>query len=348
MLRLACRPFMTTCTSLALALIACHSDGDQMGSASATAGQPPSAGTVAPTSGTTATPSSSSTSGRGGDSAVAGRSAGTAGIGRTTGSAGIAGASGSSGSGGVANSGGTTGSAGTSGSGAQTNPAGATGGQPSSAGTAGRPGSPTCTTGIGWATRDGRTGGAIDVTGGGAAMPVVVSSFDQLASYAKDGQPRVIHIDGVLGSAWSGNAGDRLELGSNKTIVGLRPNTELKAAIHVKDATNVVIRNLVIRGPGSNSDQAWDNINIEGSSKNIWIDHCEFWDGQDGNADVVKGADNVTFTWNIFGYSIRSTTRVSDLARAVLYANENAERSTWRKRIETNGRGACSAGRIAA
>ena len=60
----------------------------------------------------------------------------------------------------------------------------------------------------------------------------------------------------------------------------------------------------MIRGPGSNEDQAWDNINIEGDSKNIWVDHCEFWDGQDGNADVVKGADTVTFTWNIFGYTL--------------------------------------------
>jgi pectate lyase len=155
---------------------------------------------------------------------------------------------------------------------------------------------------IGFATRDGRTGGEVEVRGGGDTTPVVVSSFAELASLAKDSSPRVIHVDGKLGSGWSGNTGDRLELGSNKTIIGLHPGTELKAPIHIQGATNVIIRNLVIHGPGSNSDQAWDNLNIEGGSKHIWIDHCEFWDGQDGNADVVKGADNVTFTWNIFGY----------------------------------------------
>ncbi len=155
---------------------------------------------------------------------------------------------------------------------------------------------------VGWATRDGRTGGAVAVTGGGDATPVVVDSFDALQMYAGDDAPSVIHIDGAVGSGWLGTSGDRLEVGSNKTIVGLRPGTELKAPIHVNNSSNVIIRNLVIRGPGSNSDQAWDNITIEGSSKNVWIDHCEFWDGQDGNADVVKGADNVTFTWNIFGY----------------------------------------------
>jgi pectate lyase len=166
---------------------------------------------------------------------------------------------------------------------------------------------------MGWATRNGRTGGAVAVTGGGNSTPLVVTSFSALKTNASDDTPRVIHVDGDLGAGWSGTSGDRLEVGSNKTIVGLRPGTQLKAAIHVKDSSNVIIRNLVIRGPGSNSDQAWDNINIEGNSKNVWIDHCEFWDGQDGNADVVKGADNVTFTWNIFGYRTGGAHNFSNL-----------------------------------
>jgi pectate lyase len=157
---------------------------------------------------------------------------------------------------------------------------------------------------IGWATRSGRTGSTASVTGGGSVAPIVVNSFADLAKYAADGQPRVLHIDGTLGAGWSGTSGDRLEIKSNKTIIGLRAGTQLKAAIHISGASNVILRNIVIRGPGSNEDQAWDNLSIEGSSKNIWVDHCEFWDGQDGNADVVKGADTVTFTWNIFGYTL--------------------------------------------
>src|SRR5690606_3778707 len=155
---------------------------------------------------------------------------------------------------------------------------------------------------MGWATRNGRDGGPVEVTGGGTATPVVVDSFEELQALAAGTEHAVIHVNGPVGSGWSGTSGNRLEVGSNKTIVGLAPGTELKAPIHIKGSSNVIIRNLVIKGPGSNSDQAWDNLNIEGASKNVWIDHCEFWDGQDGNADVVKGADNVTFTWNIFGY----------------------------------------------
>ena len=168
---------------------------------------------------------------------------------------------------------------------------------------------------IGWATWSGRTGGATAVTGGGNATPITVKTFADLLKYAKDSSPRVIYIDGTLGGGWSGNSGDRLVITApNKTIIGLRAGTVLKAPIYISgNASNIIVRNIVINGPGSSPDQAWDNINIEGGAKNIWIDHCEFWDGQDGNADVVKGADNVTFTWCIFGYKKKSTHNLSNL-----------------------------------
>ena len=168
---------------------------------------------------------------------------------------------------------------------------------------------------IGWATRSGRTSTSVEVTGGGNVAPVTVKTFADLQKYAKDSSPRVIYIDGTLGSGWNGRTGDRLNItGSNKTIIGLKPGTVLKAPIHISKASNIIVRNIVIQGPGSNADQAWDNLTIENNgSKNIWIDHCEFWDGQDGNADVVKGADNVTFTWCIFGYKKKSSHNLSNL-----------------------------------
>ena len=168
---------------------------------------------------------------------------------------------------------------------------------------------------IGWATRSGRTSTEFNVTGGGNASPITVTTFADLQKYAKDSSPRVIYIDGTLGDGWSGRTGDRLNItGSNKTIIGLKPGTVLKAPIHISKASNIIVRNIVIQGPGSNAEQAWDNLTIENNgSKNIWIDHCEFWDGQDGNADVVKGADNVTFTWCIFGYKKKSSHNLSNL-----------------------------------
>ena len=166
---------------------------------------------------------------------------------------------------------------------------------------------------IGWATRSGRTSTPFEVTGGGNLKADTVRTLDALKNLAKDASPRVIYIDGNLGSGWNGKTGDRVDVtGSNKTIIGLKPGTKLNAVLYVKGASNIIIRNIVIQGPGSNADQAWDNFNIE-NAKNIWVDHCEFWNGQDGNADVVKGADNVTFTWCKFGYTIKSTHNLSNL-----------------------------------
>ncbi len=172
---------------------------------------------------------------------------------------------------------------------------------------------------IGWATRSGRTSTAFEVTGGGNVAADTVRDFTQLQNLVKDATPKVIYIDGTLGDGWLNRSGNRLTIsGSNKTIIGLKAGTKLKACIRISGAAkNIILRNIVVEGPGSNADQAWDNLTIEGSSgkypSNIWIDHCEFWDGQDGNADVVKGADNVTFTWCKFGYKKRSEHNLSNL-----------------------------------
>ena len=229
----------------------------------------------------------------------------------TAGSTGAAGSStAGTGSGGTGNGG--TGSGGT-------NSAGTSSGGTSSAGTSsGGSAGGGNTTGadqckpIGWSTRANRTGGAFNVTGGGNATPIVVKTWADLSKYAADGTARVLHIDGNLGGGWSGKEGDRLEIASNRTIVGIRPGTQVNAAIHINGSSNVILRNVIVRGPGSNGEQAWDNISIEGATKNVWVDHSEFWDGQDGNADVVKGADTVTFTWCIFGYSKKGDHNLSN------------------------------------
>jgi pectate lyase len=280
-----------------------NNTGGIVGSGGASGSDNPGSGGASPSGGISASDGARAAVGgasKGGATTTASQSsAGAAIVGGTTSAGGAQ--SGGAKSAGGAQSGGAKSAGGAQSGGAKSVGGATSGGAPSAAGASST--GQQCKA-IGWATRSERTGGAFDVTGGGDATPIVVKTFADLKTYAADAQPRVIHIDGTLGAGWSGTSGDRLEIKSNKTIVGLRPGTQLKAPIHISGASNVIVRNLVIRGPGSNEDQAWDNLNIEGSSKNVWIDHCEFWDGQDGNADVVKGADTVTFTWNIFGYSL--------------------------------------------
>lgn len=71
---------------------------------------------------------------------------------------------------------------------------------------------------------------------------------------------------------------------------------------------NIIIRNMTFVGPGSLDVSGADLISNYGGT-NIWIDHCEFIDGMDGNLDSGKreGSDQyVSYTWNIFRYTDRS------------------------------------------
>lgn len=49
-----------------------------------------------------------------------------------------------------------------------------------------------------------------------------------------------------------------------------------------------------------------DCITIDGAS-NVWIDHCELYDGQDGNMDIVNGSNYVAVTWCKFSYIAASS-----------------------------------------
>lgn len=175
----------------------------------------------------------------------------------------------------------------------------------------------------GWVNCTGDTYSNTAPTGGGTATPVVVTSWSDLVSYATSSSPQVIYIREPLsgitalnpeGDGWLGENGCRLSIASNKTIIGESAGTKLNACILIDGKTNIILRNIIVQhNTPSNSLQAWDNIAIYGNASRIWVDHCEFWDGQDGNADVTKGANNVTFSWCKFGYKISSTHNLSNL-----------------------------------
>src|SRR5690606_1528143 len=42
------------------------------------------------------------------------------------------------------------------------------------------------------------------------------------------------------------------------------------------------------------------------NSTNVWLDHLEVYDGQDGNMDVVNGSNYISITWTRFGYTSKS------------------------------------------
>jgi pectate lyase len=100
------------------------------------------------------------------------------------------------------------------------------------------------------------------------------------------------------------------EVITNKTLLGLK-GVKLISTAQVKNggilglkagSNNVIIRNLIFEGPGAYDVDGNDLLTNNGCL-NLWVDHCEFYDGVDGNFDNVNSADNVSISWCKFGYN---------------------------------------------
>lgn len=78
---------------------------------------------------------------------------------------------------------------------------------------------------------------------------------------------------------------------------------------YYKSGSNIIIRNITFIGPGSLDLSAQDAFCLNGCH-NVWVDHCHFQDGQDGNLDIVasgsRNSTNVTISWCTFSYGRNS------------------------------------------
>ncbi|MFD5798399.1 polysaccharide lyase family 1 protein [Streptomyces diastatochromogenes] len=117
---------------------------------------------------------------------------------------------------------------------------------------------------------------------------------------------------------------------ANTTIVGIGKDAGFKGAgLQIKGVDNVIVRNLSFESPldcfpqwdptdtaDGNWNSEYDSAVIYGST-HVWMDHDTFTDGDhpdstlpyyygriyeqhDGELDIVKGADYVTASWNVF------------------------------------------------
>ncbi len=148
---------------------------------------------------------------------------------------------------------------------------------------------------VGWATFNG------DVTGGGSVTPINVTTMEEFKALAKSAGPKVIYVKGTIGSGVS----DQVNVSSDKTIIGL-PGAKVKGFMNLSNCNNVIVRNIIFQGPGSIDVNGVDNMTITAGTR-IWIDHCEFKDGQDGNLDLKRQSDFIAITWCKFSYTSLST-----------------------------------------
>lgn len=156
---------------------------------------------------------------------------------------------------------------------------------------------------IGWASANGQT------TGGNDENPVTVTTATELVSAMKSSGKKTIYIKGTI------NIDGQIAISkaSDKTIYGL-PESSLSNTNHsdektksgilvLKNCQNIILRNLTFKGAGAYDIDGNDNLTIQNCQR-IWVDHCDFQDGVDGNLDCQHGSDFITISWCRFRYLI--------------------------------------------
>lgn len=173
---------------------------------------------------------------------------------------------------------------------------------------------------FGYASLNGGT------TGGEGGQIVTPTNFTELAAYASGNEPKVILIDREF------KGPNVLRLGSNKSLIGVGTAGFInQIGVSIQSQSNIIIRNIKftmsgvpISNDGENKIAGFnfdpdciaiqaDDENLpvaERVCRNIWIDHCEFYnedptvmtdyDRYDGLVDVKNDCQYITISWNYF------------------------------------------------
>ncbi|MBS0210305.1 MAG: right-handed parallel beta-helix repeat-containing protein [Planctomycetes bacterium] len=132
---------------------------------------------------------------------------------------------------------------------------------------------------IGWASVDGGT------TGGKGGATVSVADEEALRLAVAGYGPATVIVRGKI------TLSKKVRVGSNKTILGDAGAELTGFGLHLNKVENVIIRNLSIH------DSADDAVNVEGGTRHVWIDHCDFANCHDGLVDIKHGSDLATVSW---------------------------------------------------
>lgn len=142
-------------------------------------------------------------------------------------------------------------------------------------------------------------------TGGGSATPITVTDYATLKTQLTSAGAKVILVSGIITFPKDGIISAVV---SNKSLIGLsgaklvNENQTGAGILNFKTGSNnIIVRNLIFVGPGAYDVDGPDNLTNKGAT-NVWVDHCEFQDGQDSNFDNVGLTDKVTVSWCKFTY----------------------------------------------
>lgn len=152
----------------------------------------------------------------------------------------------------------------------------------------------------GWASQNGGTTG-------GSGSETTVTTYAQLKAAIESSSVKIIKVTGTITIPNGGRIGFKDQTG--KTLYGasgakLVTNDQTKAGsgiFNIQRCKNLIIRNLIFEGPGAYDTDGWD-LAILDNCQNVWVDHCEFRDGVDGNFDIKNQSDFITVSYTKFTY----------------------------------------------
>lgn len=140
------------------------------------------------------------------------------------------------------------------------------------------------------------------VTGGGNATPTLVDSESKLSTALnKKGSVIIITKDITVTNHISSDKSNLTIMAlPGKKLISNQQNASNSGILYLK-GNNLILRNLTFEGPGAYDCDGWDNLCLDGAT-NVWVDHCDFQDGVDGNFDIKGKSDNISVTWCRFRY----------------------------------------------
>lgn len=151
----------------------------------------------------------------------------------------------------------------------------------------------------GWASQNGGT------TGGGTSAETTVTTYTQLKAALENTAVKVIKISGTITIttrlSLQDQTGKTVYGASGAKLVSTDQTASGSGIINIKRCNNIIIRNLIFEGPGAYDTDGWDNAILD-DCRNVWIDHCEFRDGVDGNFDIKNKSDYITVSYTKFHY----------------------------------------------
>ena len=146
---------------------------------------------------------------------------------------------------------------------------------------------------VGWASLPGC--GPNGTTGGSSGPTVRVQTAAELDEAIRASDPSTIVVSGTIDLA-----GTRLNIPSDKTLLGVNA-AEILGSVRIDKAHNVILKNIKFNGASASGDA----VEVTKSTC-VWLDHCEFVDGADGNLDIVRGSDFITVSWSRLYYQERT------------------------------------------